>query len=200
MTRAAKAAKRASAAAKAGAGIEFISTKFISIFLELHLLVAVVLLIAHAQYCSVASDSLGAKKKGKGSAEVKVPDTVMRVAACVRARFWRANLMRFDFRLRRKIKSSRTVRDRASTPLLALLRSIFAPFFCISTKCFGDARGICREDEEEELLRTLLRRRGEKEAQVDKERREHEEKSRRFARVLRARQACVASRPNPRAV
>jgi hypothetical protein len=32
MTRAAKAAKRASAAAKAGAGIEFISTKLILIF------------------------------------------------------------------------------------------------------------------------------------------------------------------------
>jgi len=165
------------------------------------LLVAAVLLIAHAQFCSVASDSLGAKKKGKGSAEVKVPDTVLRVAACTRAQFWRANLMRYDFRLRRKIKSSRTVRDRASTPLLALPRSIFAPFFPASPrKCFGDARGICREDEEEELLRTLLRRRGEKEAQVDKERREHEEKSRRFARVLRARRSCVASRPNPRAV
>ena len=92
-------------------------------------LLSVCLRVCHAQFCRVTSESLGGKKKGKGLADVKVPDTVMRVAACVRARFWRANLMRFDFRLRRKIKSSRTVRDRASTPLLALLRSIFAPFF-----------------------------------------------------------------------
>jgi len=60
---------------------------------------------------------------------------------------------------------------------------IFAPFPPRILKSFSDQRfAISREEEEEELLRALLRRRAEKEMQVDKERRDHEEKSRRLLR------------------
>jgi len=50
-------------------------------------LLSVCLRVSHAQFCSVTSESLGGKKKGKGLADVKVPDTVRKccVRVCLRA-------------------------------------------------------------------------------------------------------------------